>query len=142
HKGVDYAAASGTPIHATADGVVKFAGWQRGYGNTIIIEHPNKITTLYAHQKGFAKGIKKGVKVSQGDLIGYVGATGWATGPHLHYEFRVANKPVDPLSVDLPVASALEGNELDQFKQVAAQYRDQIQLVAQLQEEGMSLASE
>ena len=129
HKGVDYAAATGTPIHATADGVVKFAGWQRGYGNTIIIEHPNKITTLYAHQKGFAKGIKKGVKVSQGDLIGYVGATGWATGPHLHYEFRVANKPVDPLSVDLPVARTLDPKERKQFDQVMAQYRDHIDLL-------------
>src|SRR5690606_41193807 len=67
HKGVDYAAPSGTPIHATADGVVQFAGWQRGYGNTIILKHHNNITTLYAHQKGFAKGIKKGVKISQGD---------------------------------------------------------------------------
>lgn len=129
HKGVDYAAATGTPIHATADGVVKFAGWQRGYGNTIILEHPNKITTLYAHQKGFAKGIKQGVKVSQGDLIGYVGATGWATGPHLHYEFRVANKPVDPLSVDLPVARTLDPKERKQFDQVMAQYRDHIDLL-------------
>lgn len=142
HNGVDYAAPTGTPIHATADGVVEFIGNQRGYGKTIILRHQGKYSTLYAHQSRFAKGLRKGARVNQGDLIGYVGATGWATGPHLHYEFRIANKPVDPLSVDLPVASALEGNELDQFKQVAAQYRDQIQLVAQLQEEGMSLASE
>src|SRR5690606_38778647 len=76
--------------------------------------------------KGFAKGIKKGVKVSQGDLIGCVGATGWATGPHLHYEFRVANKPGDPLSVDPPVARTLDPKERKQFDQVTAQYRDHI----------------
>lgn len=129
HKGVDYAAPSGTPIHATASGTIKFAGWQRGYGNTIIIEHHNNITTLYAHQKGFAKGIKKGVKISQGDHIGYVGSTGWSTGPHLHYEFRVKNKPVDPLSVDLPVARTLNPAERKQFDTAIAQYRDHIQLL-------------
>ena len=129
HKGVDYAAPSGTPIHATADGVIKFAGWQRGYGTTIIIEHHNGISTLYAHQKGFAKGIKKGTRVSQGDHIGYVGSTGWSTGPHLHYEFRVNNKPVDPLSIDLPVARTLEPAERKQFEVVMAQYRDHIQLL-------------
>ncbi len=129
HKGVDYAAPSGTPIHATADGVVKFAGWQRGYGNTTILEHHNGITTLYAHQKGFASGIKKGVKVSQGTHIGYVGSTGWSTGPHLHYEFRVNNKPVDPLSIDLPVARTLTPAEHKQFDTVMAQYRDHIQLL-------------
>lgn len=129
HKGVDYAAPSGTPIHATADGVVQFAGWQRGYGNTIILKHHNNITTLYAHQKGFAKGIKKGAKVSQGDHIGYVGSTGWSTGPHLHYEFRVNNKPVDPLSIDLPVARTLTPAERKQFDTVIAKYRDHIQLL-------------
>ena len=129
HNGVDYAAPSGTPIRATADGVIKFAGWQRGYGNTIIIEHHNNITTLYAHQKGFAKGIKKGVKVAQGDHIGYVGSTGWSTGPHLHYEFRVSNKAVDPLSVDLPVARALSAEERKQFDTVLTQYRGHIQLL-------------
>lgn len=129
HKGVDYAAPSGTPIHATADGVIKFAGWQGGYGNTIVIEHHNGISTLYAHQKGFAKGIKKGVQVSQGTHIGYVGSTGWSTGPHLHYEFRVNNKPVDPLSVDLPVARTLSPAERKQFDTVMAQYRDHIQLL-------------
>ena len=129
HNGVDYAAPSGTPILATADGVVKFAGWQRGYGNTIILEHHGNITTLYAHQKGFAKGIKKGVKVSQGTHIGYVGSTGWSTGPHLHYEFRVNNKPVNPLSVDLPVARTLSPAESQQFEAVVAQYRDHIELL-------------
>lgn len=129
HNGVDYAAPSGTPIRATADGVIKFAGWQRGYGNTIIIEHHNNITTLYAHQKGFAKNIKQGVKVGQGDHIGYVGSTGWSTGPHLHYEFRVNNKAVDPLSLDLPVARTLSPAERKQFDTVLAQYREQIQLL-------------
>src|SRR5690625_1841633 len=87
HKGVDYAAPSGTPIHATADGTVAFVGQQRGYGNVVIINHHNNYSTLYAHQSRFAKGLKKGMKVAQGDPIGFVGSTGWATGPHLHYEF-------------------------------------------------------
>ena len=98
HPGVDYVAPTGTPIHATADGVVQLAGWHFGYGNTIILKHHSKITTLYAHQSRFADGITVGTKVSQGQLIGYVGSTGWSTGAHLHYEFRVADKPIDPLS--------------------------------------------
>lgn len=141
HNGVDYAAPTGTPIHATADGTIDFIGNQRGYGKTIILKHHGKYSTLYAHQSRFASGLKKGSKISQGDLIGYVGATGWATGPHLHYEFRINNKPVDPLSVDLPVARALEGSEREAFNQVVAQYRDHIQLVAQLQEEGTALVN-
>src|SRR5690606_288853 len=82
HKGVDYAAPTGTPIHSTADGTVEFAGQQRGYGNVVIIKHFGKYSTVYAHQSRIAPGIKKGSKVSQGQLIGYVGSAGWATGPH------------------------------------------------------------
>ncbi len=130
HKGVDYAAPAGTPIHATADGTVHFVGVQRGYGNVVILSHAGNHTTLYAHQSRFAKGLRKGQKVSQGQLIGYVGATGWATGPHLHYEFRVAGKPVDPLSVKLPVAKILEKNQQPAFEAVMAQYREQFELVA------------
>jgi murein DD-endopeptidase MepM/ murein hydrolase activator NlpD len=133
HKGVDYAAASGTPIHATADGVVDFVGRQNGYGNVIILKHHNSISTLYAHQSSFAKGIKKGQAVSQGQLIGYVGATGWATGPHLHYEFRINKQPVDPLSVDLPVARTLDAKQRNAFDQTVAQYREHIHLLTDLQ---------
>jgi len=141
HKGVDYAAPSGTPIHATADGTIEFVGQQRGYGNVVIIKHHNQYSTLYAHQSRFVKGLKKGMKVAQGDQIGYVGATGWATGPHLHYEFRVNGKPVDPLSVDLPVARALEGADKQAFDKQLARYQDHMQLIARLQDEGMALAS-
>ncbi|NYT63423.1 M23 family metallopeptidase [Alcaligenaceae bacterium] len=133
HKGVDYAAPTSTPIHATADGVVEFAGQQNGYGNTVILKHHSNFSTLYAHQTRFAKGLKKGDSVSQGQLIGYVGSTGWATGPHLHYEFRVNNKQIDPLSVDLPVARSLDGQQRKAFDQTIAQYREHIQLLATLQ---------
>lgn len=141
HKGVDYAAPSGTPIHATADGVVEFKGQQNGYGNTIILKHHNGYTTLYAHQSRFAAGLKRGDRVSQGQLIGYVGATGWATGPHLHYEFRVDNKPIDPLSVDLPVARTLDKSQQAAFKQTVAQYQEHIHFLTQLQEDQTQLAS-
>ncbi|SAI72879.1 peptidase [Bordetella ansorpii] len=145
HKGVDYAAPSGTPIHTTADGVIEFAGWQNGYGNVVIVKHYGKYSTLYGHQSALAEGIKKGVHVSQGQLIGYVGSTGWATGPHLHYEFRVDNTPVDPLAVDLPVARTLEAAERKKFTQAVAPYRAQIEMLTALQktapEGSTSLAS-
>ena len=141
HKGVDYAARTGTPIHATADGVVEFIGRMNGYGNTIVLKHHSQYTTLYAHQSKFAQNLKKGQKVQQGDLIGYVGSTGWSTGPHLHYELRVANKPVDPLSVDVPVARALEGADRVAFNKTISSYQDQIRWVAKLQTQRIELAS-
>lgn len=133
HKGVDYAAPTGTPIHSTADGTVEFAGWQNGYGNVVIVKHHGQYSTLYGHQSRLAEGIRKGATVSQGQLIGYVGSTGWATGPHLHYEFRVDNRPVDPLSVDLPVARTLEANERKAFADAVAPYRAQIEMLTALQ---------
>lgn len=138
HKGVDYAAPHGTPIHATANGVVEFIGSQRGYGNVVILKHHNGISTLYAHQSRFAKGLRKGAQVQQGQLIGHVGATGWATGPHLHYEFRINGKPVDPLSVDLPVAKKLEGKQLAKFQQEVASRSHHIQLLTKLQDERLN----
>ncbi|MFA7438967.1 peptidoglycan DD-metalloendopeptidase family protein [Castellaniella sp.] len=140
HKGVDYAAPSGTPIRATADGTVQFIGQQRGYGNVIILKNHGQYSTLYAHQSRFAKGLKKGAKVRQGEVIGYVGATGWATGPHLHYEFRIGDRPVDPLAVDLPVARTLDASEKKAFEATVAEYRPQMQRLAQLQENRLLLA--
>lgn len=99
HYGIDYAAASGTPVHAVGDAVVATAGQSNGYGNLIELRHKNGYTTRYGHLRAFARGIHRGVRVKQGDVIGYVGMTGLATGPHLHYEFRIDGKPVDPKSV-------------------------------------------
>lgn len=104
HKGVDYAAPIGTRIKAVADGSVAFVGKENGYGNFIVLQHQGKYSTAYGHLSAFAKGLHRGSKVSQGDVIGYVGMTGLATGPHLHYEFRVAGVQHNPLSVDAPVA--------------------------------------
>jgi len=119
HKGVDFAAASGTPIHAAGDGTIDFEGQQNGYGNVVVIKHWSNYSTAYAHMSRFAPGIHKGSKVSQGDVIGYVGATGWATGPHLHYEFRIDDQPRDPLTVNIPNAQPLASNELQHFKVVS-----------------------
>ena len=104
HKGVDYAAPTGTIVKATANGIVAFAGWQSGYGNIVILQHQGQYTTAYGHLSAFSKGLRKGQRVSQSDVIGYVGATGMATGPHLHYEFRVSGVQRDPLRVAMPVA--------------------------------------
>ncbi|MFC4296581.1 peptidoglycan DD-metalloendopeptidase family protein [Castellaniella hirudinis] len=142
HKGVDYAAPSGTPIYATADGSVEFIGRQNGYGNVIILKNFGKYSTLYAHQSRFAKGLKKGDRVQQGQLIGYVGSTGWATGPHLHYEFRIDKRPVDPLAVDLPVARTLDSADRKAFQAVAARYLPQIELLARLQESRIQVAQQ
>ena len=98
HKGVDYAAPTGTRVKATADGAVDFVGVQRGYGNVVILRHQGKYTTYYGHLKGFASGVRKAMRVAQGDTIGYVGMSGMATGPHLHYEFRINDVQQNPSS--------------------------------------------
>jgi murein DD-endopeptidase MepM/ murein hydrolase activator NlpD len=133
HNGIDFAAPTGTPIRATGDGVVEFIGRKGGYGKTIVLRHPNNITTLFAHQSRFAKGLKKGVRVAQGEIIGFVGSTGWSTGPHLHYEFRVNNKPVDPLGVKMPEAVVLDADQREQFMAQAEPWRNQLQRIAELQ---------
>ena len=120
HKGVDFAAATGTPIRASGDGVIDFLGTQGGYGNVVVLKHWDKYSTAYAHMSRFGKNIQKGMKVAQGEVIGYVGTTGWSTGPHLHYEFRINNRPHDPLAVDIPNAQPLTGNERQRFQGVAS----------------------
>lgn len=120
HRGVDYGAPAGTRVRSTGDGVVDFAGRQGGYGNVVVIRHAGQYSTAYGHLKGFAPGIRKGSRVNQGDTIGYVGQTGWATGPHLHYEFRVDGRQVNPLALNLPLAVPLEARELASFKAQAA----------------------
>lgn len=115
HKGVDYAARTGTPIMAAGDARVQFAGTQRGYGNVVILDHGRGHTTLYGHMSRFGK-IKTGQRVAQGTVIGYVGSTGLATGPHLHYEFRVNGVHRNPLSVTMPPPEPLQGSELAAFR--------------------------
>lgn len=116
HNGVDYAAPRGTPILAAGNGTVKSAGRSSGYGNLIVVSHTNGYETAYAHQSSFAKGIAPGVKVRQGQVIGYVGSTGLSTGPHLHFEIRVNGQAVDPLRIRLPQGRVLEGDFLTAFE--------------------------
>lgn len=120
HRAVDYAAPTGTPIKAAGDGKIKFSGWQKGYGNVVFIQHPNNIVTIYAHQSRINKKFRKGSRVKQGQIIGYVGQTGWATGPHLHYEFRVNGVHRNPITVKLPDASPIPKKELASFKAEAS----------------------
>jgi murein DD-endopeptidase MepM/ murein hydrolase activator NlpD len=119
HKGIDFAAPTGTPIRAAGDGVVDFAGTQGGYGNVIVLKHWNNYTTAYAHMSRFAPGVRKGSKVSQGDLIGYVGTTGWSTGAHLHYEFRVGGQAQDPNKLNIAPQAPLTAAELSRFRSVS-----------------------
>jgi len=123
HKGVDYGAPTGTPISAAGDGRIVFAGKRGSYGNTIEIQHGDHHTTLYAHLSKFAKSIKKGTRVSQGETIGFVGSTGLATGPHLHYEFRVNGKHQDPQKVELGGSVPLKPEALAGFKDKIAPLR-------------------
>lgn len=116
HMGTDYAAPPGTPIWAAGDGKIIQRGPNGGYGNTVIIQHGSRITTLYAHMRGFAKGQSVGDRVRQGDTIGYVGTTGLSTGPHLHYEFRVDGVHRNPRTVDLPEAEPIAEQYRAQFE--------------------------
>lgn len=119
HKGVDYAAPRGTPIKAAGDGRITLAGRHGGYGNAVIIQHGQRYRTLYAHMNGFAKGIRSGTNVKQGQIIGYIGTTGLSTGPHLHYEFQVNGVHVDPLSQKLPMADPIASSEKARFMQLS-----------------------
>ena len=119
HRGVDYAAPRGTAVKASGDGRVVSAGRNGGYGRTVILKHGSTYTTLYAHLSRFAKGIRSGKRVEQGQIIGYVGSTGLATGPHLHYEFRVRGVHRDPLKVKLPQAAPLAEEYLADFTRKA-----------------------
>lgn len=119
HKGVDYAAPRGTPIKAAGDGKVILAGRKGGYGNTIVLQHGSRYRTLYAHMQGFAKGVRTGGSVKQGQIIGYIGTTGLSTGPHLHYEFQVNGTHVDPLSQKLPMSDPIARQEKQRFLQMS-----------------------
>lgn len=121
HKGVDYAAPTGTIIKAAGEGRVSVAGTQGGYGNVVILEHGGGVTTLYGHMSGFAKGIRTGTRVQQGQTIGFVGKTGAATGPHLHYEYRVNGAHKDPRTVPLPEAHPIPPAYVEEFKSLSGQ---------------------
>jgi murein DD-endopeptidase MepM/ murein hydrolase activator NlpD len=115
HKGMDFAAPSGTKVFASGDATVDFVGQQNGYGNLVILKHRGEYSTYYAHLSGFASMLRPGQRVSQGEVIGYVGQTGWATGPHLHYEFRHNDVPQNPLSAETVDAPTLNGRAREQF---------------------------
>ncbi|KZN12278.1 peptidoglycan DD-metalloendopeptidase family protein [Marinomonas sp. TW1] len=121
HRGVDYAASSGTPVKAAGDGKISFAGKQNGYGNVVIIDHGRGYQTLYAHLRGFARGTKRGARVKQGKIIAYVGQTGWATGPHLHYEFRINGVHKNPVTVKLPNDDPMPKSDLKKYLPYAQQ---------------------
>lgn len=126
HKGTDYAASYGTPIKATGDGKIINARNKGGYGRTVIIQHGNKISTLYAHLSKYARGIKEGRRVKQGQIIGYIGSSGLASGPHLHYEFRVNGVHKNPLKVKLPDAAPIPKAQLARFKLHTNKYLAQL----------------
>ena len=120
HMGTDYAAPTGTPVHAAGDGRVSFAGKKGGYGNAIMISHGGNVATLYGHLSRFAATTRNGAHVSQGEVIGYVGMTGLATGPHLHYEYLINGVHKNPQTVQLPGAEPLRAQALGAFRQRTA----------------------
>ena len=116
HHGIDYAASMGTPIRAVGDGVVQKAGWGGGYGNVVEIRHQRGYASRYAHMRGFAPGVRPGTRVRQGQLIGYVGTTGLSTGPHLHYEFHMNGRPVNPTSIRYLTGDPVPGGARGRFR--------------------------
>ncbi|MEW6313091.1 MAG: peptidoglycan DD-metalloendopeptidase family protein [Pseudomonadota bacterium] len=129
HKGVDYAAPIGTRVKVTGNGTVSFVGKQGGYGNAIIVQHPNGYSTVYGHLSAFTKGLRPGQRVAQGDVIGFVGMTGLASGPHLHYEFRVNGVQRDPLRIVMPPAAPITAEVRPLFEQHAQPLMQQLSLL-------------
>ena len=134
HKGIDYAAPIGTRVRAVGDGIVEWAGPKGGYGNVVIVRHRGQYSTVYAHLSRIA--VKRGQRVEQNDTLGAVGQTGWATGPHLHYEFRIAGQARNPLSIAMPAALPVPTDELPIYRAEAAPLLAQLDLLA-----GSTLAS-
>ncbi|MGE5666362.1 MAG: M23 family metallopeptidase, partial [Betaproteobacteria bacterium] len=129
HAGVDMSAPTGTKIRTVADGVVTRQGFERGYGNVVEIRHDARHSTVYAHMSGFAPGMRIGTRVGRGDVIGFVGATGWATGPHLHYELRIAGVPVNPMTAKLPESRHLSGAQLAALRESAGPLQARLALL-------------
>ena len=132
HKGTDYAAKTGTAVKVTGDGGIKEAKFSKSYGNYIDVMHYNKYMTRYAHLNGFAKGIRKGAKVEQGQTIGYVGSTGLVTGPHLHYEFHINGKHTDPVKVEPPNAQSINSYNKKYFDKLVEERTDIIKNISSL----------
>ncbi len=129
HKGIDYGAPTGTRVKATGNGTVEYVGMQGGYGKVVVLRHQGRYTTLYGHLSGFAAGLRKGSRVSQGDVIGFVGATGLASGPHLHYEFRINDVHQNPLAMALPSAPPLQAHQFAQFRASTEAHLARIDLI-------------
>ena len=129
HTGVDFGAPTGTRVKATGDATVKFAGRKGGYGNLVILRHPNGYETYYAHLSAFASGIRSGRAVTQGQVIAYVGSTGASTGPHLHYEVRIAGKPRNPMAIKLPGSPSLAVAQRTQFLQQTSDWSGKLALL-------------
>jgi len=130
HKGVDYRAPVGTRVRATGDGVVEFAGVKGGYGNAVVLRHRGQYSTLYAHLSRFPAGLHRGQKVTQGDIIGFSGQSGWATGPHLHYEFQVAGQSRNPLTIAMPSANPVPAEKLAEFTAQVTPLLGRLDLIA------------
>lgn len=126
HLAIDYAAPIGTPVMAVGDGTVVYAGWNGGFGNYIDIKHNDIYSTQYAHLSAYAKDIKYGAKVKQGQIIGFVGSTGWSTGPHLHYQIEKNGKLVNPLEIDLPPGDPVPEDKKEEFSKVVEKYKNQL----------------
>jgi murein DD-endopeptidase MepM/ murein hydrolase activator NlpD len=121
HHGIDYAASPGTPVRAVGNGVVRKAGWGGGYGNVVELGHQSGYASRYGHLRGFARGIRPGARVTQGEVIGYVGTTGLSTGPHLHYEFHMAGRPVNPASIKFLTGEPVPSSAKGRFREMVAE---------------------
>jgi murein DD-endopeptidase MepM/ murein hydrolase activator NlpD len=128
HKGIDYAAPIGTRVRSVGNGFVDFAGAKDGYGNVVIVRHHGQYATVYAHLSRIA--VRRGARVEQNDTVGFVGQTGWATGPHLHYEFRIAGEARNPFSIAMPAAAPVAPRELPAFQAHAGALSAQLDLLA------------
>ena len=127
HQGIDYAAPTGTRVRAVGDGVVEHAGMKGGYGNVVIIRHHGQYATVYAHLSRLS--VRRGARIAQNDTLGAVGQTGWATGPHLHYEFRVAGEARNPFSIAMPAALPVAQQDLPAFRNHAAPLITRLDLI-------------